>query len=54
MPAATGFCLKVLAPGQHQLGTKCEKLSGELAADAKPPSMPTSGWLADRKRRSGR
>jgi hypothetical protein len=45
MPDATaGLRLKVLASGLHQLAAKCEKVSGELAADAKPPSISTSGW----------
>lgn len=45
MPDATpGLRLKVLASGLHQLATKCEKVSGELAADAKPPAISTSGW----------
>ena len=36
--------MKVLVSGLQQLATNCEKLSGELAADAKPPSLDTSGW----------
>jgi hypothetical protein len=34
----------VLASGLHQLANKCEKIAGELAADAQPPSISTSGW----------
>lgn len=44
MPETPGLRLKVLASGLHQLANKCEKIAGELAADAKPPSMSTSGW----------
>jgi hypothetical protein len=39
-----GLRLKVLASGLHQLANKCEKIAGELAADAQPPSIATSGW----------
>ncbi|MGB7868967.1 MAG: hypothetical protein WBM01_11930 [Mycobacterium sp.] len=44
MPETPGLRLKMLASGLHQLANKCEKIAGELAADAKPPSMSTSGW----------
>jgi hypothetical protein len=44
MPETTGLRLKVLASGLHELATKCEKIAGELAADAQPPSISTSGW----------
>lgn len=45
MPAGTpGRRLKVLASGLHQLSTTCDKISGELSADAKPPSVGKSGW----------
>lgn len=38
--------LKVLASGLHQLGTKCAKVSGELATAAKPPGADLSGWAS--------
>jgi hypothetical protein len=44
MAQTPGFRLKVLASGLHQLATKCDKVSGELAADAKPPALRISGW----------
>ncbi|HTZ14393.1 MAG TPA: hypothetical protein VMC78_12385 [Mycobacterium sp.] len=44
MPETPGLRLKVLASGLHQLANKCEKIAGELAADAQPPSTSTSGW----------
>jgi len=44
MPETPGLRLKVLASGLHQLANKCDKIAGELAADAQPPSMSTSGW----------
>jgi hypothetical protein len=44
MPETPGLRLKVLASALHQLANKCEKIGGELAADAKPPTMSTSGW----------
>lgn len=45
MPADTpGRRLKVVAAGLHQLGNTCEKISGELSTDAKPPSLGKSGW----------
>jgi len=36
----------VLASGLHQLGTKCEKINGELAADAVPSCVAPSGWAS--------
>jgi hypothetical protein len=44
MPETPGLRLKVLASGLRQLANKCEKIAGELAADAQPPSIATSGW----------
>jgi hypothetical protein len=44
MAQTPGFRIKVLANGLHQLASKCKKVSDELAAVAKPPSMPVSGW----------
>jgi hypothetical protein len=44
MPETPGLRLKVLASGLHQLANKCEKIAGELDADAQPPSISTSGW----------
>jgi hypothetical protein len=44
MPETPGLRLKVLASGLHQLARKCENVSGELAAAAKPPPISTSGW----------
>jgi hypothetical protein len=44
MPETPGFRLKVLASGLHQLANKCDKIAGELATDAQPPSISTSGW----------
>ena len=44
MPETPGLRLKVLASGLHQLANKCDKIAGELAADAQPPSIAASGW----------
>jgi hypothetical protein len=47
MPANTsgsGKPLKVLAAGLHQLGTECEKISGELSAAAAPSFVAASTW----------
>ncbi|MDI3313720.1 MAG: hypothetical protein QJR12_05385 [Mycobacterium sp.] len=45
MPAETPGCnLKVFAAGLHQLGTKCEKLAGELTAGAAPSFVAGRSW----------
>jgi hypothetical protein len=44
VPETPGLRLKVLASGLHQLANKCEKIAGELAANAQSPSISTSGW----------
>lgn len=45
MPAETPRRrLQVLASGLAQLGSKCEKVSGELASAAPPLSLSASGW----------
>lgn len=44
---AGGRRLKVLASGLQQLGAACEKISGELAADATPPvAEQIPGWAS--------
>jgi hypothetical protein len=42
-----GSRLKVLAAGLHQLGARCEKLSGELCAEAAPSFVAASPWQAN-------
>lgn len=49
MAQTPGFRVKVLANGLHQLARTCEKVSGELAADAGPPSISVSGWQSSAK-----
>jgi len=47
MPADTpGRRLKVLASGLHQLGTICEKINGELSADAARTVVAASSWAS--------
>ncbi len=36
--------LQVLASGLAQLGSRCEKVSGELTAAAAPPALSASNW----------
>lgn len=48
MPADTpGRRLKVLAAGLHELGARCETLSGELSTSAAPSFVAASSWQAN-------
>lgn len=49
MAQTPGFRVKVLANGLHQLARKCETAGGELAGDARPPSISVSGWQSSAK-----
>jgi hypothetical protein len=47
MPADTpGRRLKVLSAGLHRLSAECEKITGELSADAASPVPAVSGWAS--------